>query len=459
MASEALDRQNLLAAYDAYEALAAKIASASHDVLTLSDLQWIATRRERVTRAQGAVDHKIVTRIAEKLTPQTMGGNSMRDILVHSLRISRTEAERRLADAEEFGPRRALNGEPLPPKLPATAASQARGEVGTEHVRVIRKFFAKLPDGVAADDRDRAEELLGRSAARLTPEELRKVAERLLMTIDQDGPEPRDNVRARRRGLWFGKQDSDGMTRVTGWLDPEARAVWDANAAKTAAPGMCNPDDENACVDDEPDREAVIRDLRTTAQRNHDAFKAIGRAMLASGQLGQHRGLPCTVVVTTTLDKIESGEGWAVTGGGSLLPMADVIRLAGHAYHYLCIYKSHTEIPLYLGRTKRIASPGQRIAVMARDGGCTRPGCTAPPYWCQVHHRDEDWADGGPTDVDNLTLACQPDHRLLTSKGWRTQSGKDGRTEWIPPPILDVAQPRVNDCHRPERYLSELEAG
>nr|WP_235732602.1 DUF222 domain-containing protein [Mycolicibacterium septicum] len=125
MGSEVLDRQQLLTDYEAYEALAAKIASASHDVLTLSDLQWIATRRERVARAQGAVDHKIVTRIAEQLTPQATGGNSMRDILVHSLRISRAEAERRFADAEEFGPRRTLNGEPLPPKLPPRLAARS----------------------------------------------------------------------------------------------------------------------------------------------------------------------------------------------------------------------------------------------------------------------------------------------------------------------------------------------
>ena len=59
------------------------------------------------------------------------------------------------------------------------------------------------------------------------------------------------------------------------------------------------------------------------------------RAMLASGQLGSHKGLPVTMVVSTTLKELESGVGHAVTGGGSLLPMSEVIRQAAAAHHYL----------------------------------------------------------------------------------------------------------------------------
>ena len=35
------------------------------------------------------------------------------------------------------------------------------------------------------------------------------------------------------------------MSRIHGRLDPEARATVEAVFAKFAAPGMCNPDDEN----------------------------------------------------------------------------------------------------------------------------------------------------------------------------------------------------------------------
>jgi len=53
----------------------------------------------------------------------------------------------------------------------------------------------------------------------------------------------------------------------------------------------------------------------------------------------------------------------------------------------------------------------------AKDRGCTAPGCDAPGYRCEVHHVDE-WATGGPTNVDTLTFTCPDNHhpeRLLPS--------------------------------------------
>jgi hypothetical protein len=148
------------------------------------------------------------------------------------------------------------------------------------------------------------------------------------------------------------------MSEVRGRLDPEGRAVMDAVLAKLAAPGMCNPDDEAPCVDGDPSAEAAACDTRSTGQRNHDAVTAMGRALLASGQLGSHTGLPVTMVITTTLQDLESGKGHAVTGGGCLLPMSEVIRQASEAHHYLAVFDKHTEEPLYLGRAKRLAFKG-----------------------------------------------------------------------------------------------------
>ena len=124
-----------------------------------------------------------------------------------------------------------------------------------------------------------------------------------------------------RRHLTLDKQGADGLSKISGLLDPEARATLDAVLAQLAAPGMCNPDDETPCVDGAPSEVAVQGDLRSQPQRNHDALKAIGRSALASGELGQHNGLPVTVLVSTTLKELEAGCGQAVTGGGALPPM------------------------------------------------------------------------------------------------------------------------------------------
>ena len=51
--------------------------------------------------------------------------------------------------------------------------------------------------------------------------------------------------------------------------------------------------------------------------------------------------------------------------------------------------------------------------------------------------RSADWAKDGLTNIDDLTLACGKDNRLVKPGGWTTRKRKDGRTEWIPPPHLD----------------------
>ena len=137
--------------------------------------------------------------------------------------------------------------------------------------------------------------------------------------------------------------------------------------------------------------------------------------------------------VTTTLAELKAASGVAVTGGGTLLPMSTVIRMASHAHHYLAVFNRHTEVPLYLGRTRRCASPGQRIVLYAKDRGCTRPGCTVPAYWTHVHHASADWDEGGHTNITDLTHACRPDNLLVENSGWTTRKRKDGRTEMIPP--------------------------
>ena len=131
-------------------------------------------------------------------------------------------------------------------------------------------------------------------------------------------------------------------------------------------------------------------------------------------------------------------------------PSSDVIRLAGHANHWLAVFDKATGQALDLFRTRRVASPAQRIMLIARDGGCTKPCCPVPAYGSQVHHALRDWADDGNTNVNELALACGPDNRLVDKDGWTTTINTRGDVEWIPPPPLDTGQARVNYYHRPE---------
>ena len=113
--------------------------------------------------------------------------------------------------------------------------------------------------------------------------------------------------------------------------------------------------------------------------------------------------------------------------------------------------------PLYLGRSKRIASVGQRLMLFGRDRGCTRPGCTASGHRSQAHHARRDYAQGGQTNIDELALGCGPCQRLVGPGKWSTRINKHGRCEWIPPALLDTGQARINTYHHPQQYLTDNE--
>jgi hypothetical protein len=178
---------------------------------------------------------------------------------------------------------------------PATAVAQHGGKIGSEHVRVIRGFLRDLPCWIDADTRAHAEAQLAEFATQYRPEHLNKLADKLADCLNPDGDFD-DEDRAQRRGLTLGKQDRDGMSPLRGWLTPTARATLEPVLAQLATPGMANPYAEKPVVDGTPSQDAIDRDTRSAAQRNHDRSHAALRAVLASGNLGQHNGLPASIV-------------------------------------------------------------------------------------------------------------------------------------------------------------------
>ena len=398
-------REEIQQDVDALSAAVSRVVGHSYDVLTTPERLSLLGHLERDIRRLRVPGHELINGLAEQAGPEELGG-PLPHALADRLRITRGEASRRVADAADLGPRRALGGEVLPPLLTATALAQRDGAIDPAHVRVIRRFFNQLPSAVDFDTRACAEEQLAGLATQFRPDYLIDVARQLADYLNPDGIYT-DDDRARRRGLILGKQGPDGMSQLRGCLTPEARATVEAVLAKTATPGLCNPEDDSPVVDGPAPEDAVRRDTRSAAQRNHDGLNAGLRALLGSGELGLHNGLPASIVVTTTLKDLEAAAGTGLTGGGSLLPMSDVIRLARHAHHYLAIFDKGNALALY--HTKRLASPGQRIVLYAKDRGCTRPGCDVPGYWSEVHHV-EDWAATHCTDVNTLALACGSDH-------------------------------------------------
>jgi hypothetical protein len=409
----------------------------------------VAERLETQQRANGGMSYRMFGELFEPPDgpdPNMVEDASLRDMLWARLRITPAEIRRRARVAARIAPRRALTGPLLEPELPALAAAVANGLVGDGHIREVCRALDVLPAGVSPAERADAERTLVRHATKHDPNFVAAVGQRLADVLNPDGLFD-DRDRARRRGLVLGKQQPDGMSRLSGWLDPQARAYVEAVQA-AVRPGRHQPEES----------EPGCRDQRSSPQRLHDAIKLGLKAGVASGELGAHRGTPVTVIVTTTLAELNQAAdaandptvpmpAGARTGGGSRLPMRDLIRMASDAIPYLAVFDDHTQRPLYLGRAKRVASADQRLICYARDRGCTHPDCMEPGYHCEVHHATE-WADGGATDADNLFFACESHHGLISQRRRRTKI-KRGRLAWTD----GTKPPDVNRIHHPDELL------
>lgn len=249
---------------DAVTALRAafgQVAACEVDLLTRAELVAALDDLETLSCQLPTMSHRLLARLQVETTAKEMGAKNWKQVLTVRWRISGSEANRRLAEAAVLAPRPSLTGPTLPPELAATAIAQSHGLINAEHVEVIRKSIRKLPGWVDTATREQFEVELVRTAVGHGPKELQDTADLTLFLLDQDGPEPDDAERARKRGITLSKQGPDGMSAMTAQLTPEARAVWEAIFAKYAAPGMCNPDDEQPCTSGTPSQaqRAMIR--------------------------------------------------------------------------------------------------------------------------------------------------------------------------------------------------------
>jgi hypothetical protein len=186
-----------------------------------------------------------------------------------------------------------------------------------------------------------------------------------------------------------------------------------------------------------------IPDERPAVQRLHDALEEACARLLNADDQPSVDGVPASVVVTISLQELLAKTGLAETADGTQLTAEQLLRIADEAEIWPTII-DRNGVPLALGRTRRLASPGQTLALIARDAGCSFPGCTHPPSYCDRHHI-RDWILGGLTDLDNLTLLCRYHHTHFLQKGWTCRINTDRLPEWIPPHWIDQnQQPHIN---------------
>ena len=122
-------REEIVEVFDALTAGMKRAVDLTFDVLTTPERLGLLQNCEEIRRVLSAVEHPLINQLAAQADASELGGK-LAPALADRLRISRAEAGRRVHEAADLGERRALNGEPLPPVLPATAEAQRNGDLG-----------------------------------------------------------------------------------------------------------------------------------------------------------------------------------------------------------------------------------------------------------------------------------------------------------------------------------------
>ncbi|MEZ5211082.1 HNH endonuclease signature motif containing protein [Gordonia sp. (in: high G+C Gram-positive bacteria)] len=426
-------------------AIEERLADAPLAALSEDGLLALLGAREEARRKGAAVDAALYVEISDRGAYTRAGYNTMHQLYTGALRLGDGESRRRRVAAASIGRFTEMTGERREPAFPCTAAAVSEGAIGEAHVVVIDEVMDRIPRAVDLAARDKAEELLAGAARTLPPSALMTVGNRILAHLDPDGTLADDKERQRQRKFRLSPQDRQMMSAIQARLAPQLRAEFEVMFTLWAAPGMNNPDDPDSPFGsaDQPGLDPAVlaaaaeRDDRLLGQRQHDALLAMLQWVNAQAAHARPKSLRNQVVVSVTDEDLARQAGVAWTTTGTRMPVSDLVKTAADCVPWLAVFSTATGQVLYLGRAHRLASRAQRLALFARDRGCTAPGCTRPFSQCEVHHAPE-WQDGGTTDIDQMGGACGKHNRAHGKNpgDWEstvlTDGPDKGRMAWRP---------------------------
>jgi Domain of unknown function (DUF222)/HNH endonuclease len=287
----------------------------------------------------------------------------------------------------------------------------------TEHISAVAKAIKQIPDWASLDNRA-LEATLAETARKHHARVVQDHADQLLARLDQGGERPGEDDRQAEPGNWFHSQrDRSGRMRFRGELGPESAEVFQGLLDDLAKP--------------QPPAKGVP-DPRSGEERYGDAM-----AEIVHRAAYPHGSAQPALSVHLDLELLIDGIGTATLDSGCPLSPQAVRRLCCDASLIPIMLNGHS-VPLDLGRSHRLVTADQRKALVARDKGCTYPGCDRPARWAEAHHIKE-WSQGGATDLANLVLLCRRHHRIIHHPEWTIQV-RDGIPEFIPPKWIDPQQ-------------------
>jgi hypothetical protein len=444
-----------------------------NDLLSLTDLGATArrlldtrtaliagelARRSRPELAHAGLAQRLGHRTVEELVRVTTG-ESRRDAVtaVNAGRLLvASELDASLADPSAGSSAHGRVDDSLPPApayLEPAIAAVRTGAQSAAALDAIRSGLGEPSEHVAAAALREACERLVEAAASLDVDRLHRLARHLRDNLDCGAIADRERVQRDARSFRMTALP-DGMTRATWLLDPESAAHVRELVDRAISPKRRPVRFTSA--DDAEKSARIIDDSRTPEQYASDSLLQLlisGADADPSMILGT--GAPSVRVLVTARD-LARGDGTgsleAAVGQpeGTTLTLSTVQRLLCDGTQTPILIGS-TGQPLDVGRSQRLFTARQRIALSARDGGCRWPGCERPPSWCEAHHINQWQRDNGETNVDAGILLCRHHHLLLHDQGWhivRTETST--AYNLVPPESVDPHQ-RPRSMHSRSR--------
>ena len=313
--------------------------------------------------------------------------------------FSDEDAEEEDRSAAEEAARKAADEEAERRRKDQEEARKRADEVPAAKQDIIRRELDKLLKA-AEGERMRIYARAMEQAKYRDEKDLRLFVKRLVAEANKPHVKANPNAGFEKRDASLGRENTDGTFDVTLSMTRADYALYKALTDKGLSPNSNIPEELQG-----------DRDPRTKGQRRYDQYMAILR-QYEEGQQAANGGA-ASVVVSITLDDLAGADANTLfqTNVGVELDAFDLVRLGmDGTSDFLLTVDGLSGVPLHLGRSRRLASVGQRIAMFAVQGVCSWAGCTTSMSECEAHHIIS-WLRYGATDIENLTGLCPTHHR------------------------------------------------
>ncbi len=330
-----------------------------------------------------------------------------------------------------------------PPRFRILAEAIREGRLSVDAANAISAMLTRVADVVETTRLVATEKDLVKRAMTLPYDRLTAAIRQCEAQLDRETARMREEARRASRYLNI-FENRQGMVVIDGRLDVETAApvkaaidamVGDALRRRRDG-GVATRNQHHIGAEVAP---TALEDDRTVGQIRADALADLAKH--AMGCDAEDLPLPkTTVVVRIGLEELQSGVGTGeIDGFDEPVSAGAVRRMAADAEVIPLVLGAESEV-LDLGRTKRLFSRPQRIALVERDGGCA--WCHAPPSWCEAHHIRWWDRDRGPTDLSNGVMLCSSCHHRIHRDRWDIEV-RDGTVWFTPPRAVDPTRTPV----------------